>query len=298
MDAKEESSILLIEDNKDTILVIRTLLETEGYVVHVSKDGEEAINVLEEISPDLIICDIMMPRMDGFKFRYLIEQDPDLRIIPFIFLTALAETQYKLQGLELNPDDYITKPFEPQELLARIKSKLQRYQFYKTLIKYDSLTHLMNRRSIISQLKNELERVKRYNRKLSIIMIDIDNFKSINDTYGHNIGDVVLKSFARKLKDNLRECDFAGRYGGEEFILIMPEIDKEECLIAANRLREQIENLSFTKQDLHVTISGGIATAPDDSDDVKSLLIYADKAMYESKSRGKNCISKYLAAKK
>lgn len=284
----QEQIILIVEDEADAKHLIRLLLEREGFTVYEASDGYEALNLLEEVMPHLIICDILMPNMDGFEFRNHIVSDPDLELVPFIFLTALSGKKDIMKGFQLEVDDYIVKPFDNDDLISRIKAKINKFALYRTLITVDVLTGLYNRRFLINQFKKELERVKRYNRRVSCIMIDIDNFKSVNDTYGHITGDMVLRGFAEALQRNLRDSDFVGRYGGEEFVLVVPETNKELCLKAGNRIKKKISEISYTHQNITLTISGGIASAPEDGLDVKTLLYRADQALYAAKKTGKN----------
>lgn len=289
-ESEHKINIMVIEDDSDIVWIIRTLLEREGYKVHSADNGEKAIYMLEDLHPDLILCDIMLPFMNGYEIRKIIQQDADLQLVPFIYLSALTSSEHKMKAFELNPDDYITKPFEPAELVARIKAKLRKYHLYESLIKFDTLTQVLNRRAFMSQLTIEMERVERYNRILSLLMIDIDNFKRINDKYGHPVGDAVLKSIGIALQSNFRDIDFIGRYGGEEFLICMPEANKEKCLLASNRLRTKIEDNSTIEPSISFTISGGIAEAPLHGLNVKTILLNVDKALYTAKKNGKNCI--------
>jgi len=289
----DDIKILIVEDDALIVKMLQSLLEQEGYTVYVSNDGIHAIHVLEELIPHLIICDVMMPRMDGHKFREIIMQDLELQLVPFIFLTALSSPQDKIKGFQLEADDYITKPFEPDEFLARVRQKISKFKLYYTQITYDALTTLYNRRFLMTQLMKELERVKRFSHKLSVIMIDLDTFKDINDSHGHTIGDAVLRAFAEALKSNMRSVDFAGRYGGEEFVIVMPEMDKDTSLIAAERIRSTIAALPVTEKNINVSFSGGVASAPEDGLDVKTLLLKADKALYQAKKSGRNKIVPY-----
>ncbi|MFC1853684.1 GGDEF domain-containing protein [candidate division CSSED10-310 bacterium] len=288
-----DMKILFVEDDKFVINVVKALLEDEGYTVYVAKDGIEALNILEEIVPHLILCDIMMPKLNGFEFRNFIMNDPDLKLVPFIFLTALSDTEDRIRGFKLDADDYITKPFEEEDLIARVQTKLKKFRQYQDLIAIDSLTGLLSRRYIMNQLKKETERVKRYNAKCSIVMVDIDTFKEINDNYGHDVGDMVLTLLGHAFQNNIRETDFAGRYGGEEFLIIMPGVDKQACLAATNRLKKTISDLPISDYKIHITFSGGISMAPEDGTDVKTLLIKADKALYQAKKLGKDRIIPY-----
>jgi len=289
----DDVKILIIEDDEDTRKLINIILERENYSFYNAADAYEALFLLEEIIPDLIICDILLPKMDGFEFRNIIWQDTDLQLVPFIYLTALTSSEYRIRGFELNADDYITKPFGMDELLVRIQSKLNKYQIYKDLIRFDNLTKVFSRRFIITVLTKELERIKRHKRDVSLAMIDVDNFKVINDKFGHLTGDFVLNALAQFLDIKLRASDYVGRYGGEEFLVVMSEIDKEKAAHALSRVQEVLAKSPFTEHNITISISAGISSAPVDGVDVKTLILKADKALYKAKLLGKNRVEVY-----
>ena len=287
------SHILLVEDDSQLINILGLMFERKGYNFEIAHNGLEAMESLERRMPDLIVSDIMMPKMDGLQFRKKILQVKDYSLIPFVFLTAKNKKEEKLQGLRLRVDDYITKPFEIDEFLARLDSIIERQNLLKDLILFDPLTNLYNRRSLENRLKYELKRVKRYKQFLSLLIFDLDHFKTVNDTYGHIAGDDVLKGVAELLHTSLRDVDFAARYGGEEFVLVMPDTDKSQARLVGDRLRKDIEQAGFGDHHIRVTVSGGIATAPTDSSRVRFLINKADKALYRAKLNGRNRIEVY-----
>ncbi len=285
-----QQTILLVENESNVVTLVTYNLEQAGFRVIVEENGKDALNALKTSSCDLIICDIMMPIMDGFELRQHIRDDPQLNLTPFIFLSAKAQMADKLIGLNLGVDDYITKPFEPQELIGRIKAILNRRHDFERLMNYDDLTQLLNRRALEARLSLELKKVKRYNTPLCILLLDLDNFKNINDTYGHALGDKVLSGIASHLRKGLREIDFAGRLGGEEFIVCMPDTTKDGCLVVSERMRKEAANLNWAEDALKITISGGIACAPEDGLTSHEILQVADSRMYKAKANGKNRI--------
>jgi diguanylate cyclase (GGDEF)-like protein len=285
-----KSTILIVEDDYHLGRILKVYFENAGFEVQIVNNGLEALSVLRTQIPNLIISDIMMPSMDGMSFRNHLLQDARLRMIPFVFLTAKGALEDKVTGLKMYVDDYITKPFEEDELIARIHSILGRHKRYADLIRYDSLTKIFNRRTIEELLINELSRVKRYRLKCSVLLLDIDRFKYCNDTFGHQFGDHVIMIMAETLIAQLRDVDYAGRLGGDEFLVIMPETDRKSCFLVAERLRLAVSHIKFDGKDFQMSISGGITSAPDDGHDIKTLLFQADVALYEAKNRGRNCI--------
>ncbi len=288
-----KAKILIVEDSSSMINYIRSGLENEGYNILLARNGIEAIKVMENSVPDLIISDIIMPEMGGMELRNYMQNNYRLNLIPFIFLTVKTEFNDKIKGLEAGADDYITKPFKTEELLAIIRARLNRYKLLGDLIKYDKLTGLYNRRELEERLADDLNRARRYKKILTIAMLDIDHFKNVNDTYGHMTGDIVLKHVAAKCKEEIRDVDYAGRTGGEEFVIVMPETVKEHGLLAVNRIRLAVSRMSIGESQIKVTISGGIASAPEDSLNLEDLLSFADMALYRAKDAGRNNVKKY-----
>ncbi len=223
-------TVLVIEDHPDQRELLMIVLQKEGYRVIAAANGVEALEKLEKEPVQIVLSDIMMPKMNGFELINKIRSNPAFKNIYLILITARIQEGDRVRGLDLGADDYITKPFSFSELLARVRvgSRVVQYQQhleYQTLI--DALTGLFNRRAFEKKIEEEFERAKRYHHPLSLLIADIDNFKTINDTYGHHAGDQVLKGIAEALRDKSRRSDFASRYGGEEFVLILPETDLE-----------------------------------------------------------------------
>jgi two-component system, cell cycle response regulator len=280
--------ILIVEDDFHTSKILKTNLEKEGYEVDVARSGDNALDKLKLSVPDLIISDIMMPGLDGFALRNKLLLNPEHRIIPFIFLTAKGNIKEKIAGYKLYVDGYVVKPYEFPELLAQIKSILKKQEYYNDLIKFDSLTHLYNRETFFSGLEREINRSLRYNSKISFAILDLDHFKQCNDKFGHAFGDYVLIKVADVLGSSLRGTDFAGRYGGEEFMITMLNTNKDNAFKVVERLRKSVEHLQFNDSDFSITISAGIATFHEDGASVDDLMKAADKALYIAKESGRN----------
>jgi len=301
---RNDAVILLVDDVPQNIQVLGEILKDEGYSFAIAMSGKETFRLLEKELPDLILLDVMLPDTDGFEVCRRIKEKERTSEIPVIFLTARTETDDKVRGLELGAVDYITKPFEAAEVIARVRTHVQLKkskdlirQYYEELEREkkllekmaitDDLTRIFNRRYILSRLNEEIKRSERHHGSLSVLMIDIDGFKLINDTYGHQTGDKVLKQIVQTLKKSLRETDMLGRYGGEEFLAVLPETDINNAFYAAERMRKKICKLTWEEAGLHVTISCGIAEFKTGEKDFE-LLKRADDLLYKAKTNGRD----------
>jgi two-component system, cell cycle response regulator len=295
--------LLIIEDSdKFRRQIIRTVMEVslfENY--REARDGLEGFKSIMEEKPDLVICDLVMPRLDGFQFLQMVKARPELHDIPIIFLTSKSDQASKVRLLEEGASDYLTKPFDAAELVARVKihlkiKKLQddlkrATEHFKELSNTDPLTNLYNRRFFSEVLENEMQRAKRLRTSLSLIILDVDKYKEINDLYGHQEGDKVLIAVAEKLHGALRTYDVASRYGGDEFVLLLPATALPGALEVAERLRASVNSISFLPplEGVSVTVSQGVATFPTEQiNSVDSLFYQADYALYQAKQNGRN----------
>ena len=298
------SSCVLVIDDSAVIReqVVRTLRDVGLFDQYKeAKDGLEGFKALIECKADLVICDVDMPRMDGFKFLQLVASRPDLQGLPIIMLTGMMDFNSKIKGLEQGASDYLTKPFDAGELVARVKVQLKikslqdelrlANEQLKRLTNIDHLTNLFNRRYLSEILEGEFFRARRNRENLSLVIIDIDYFKNVNDTYGHQNGDVVLAAVAGLAQQQLRAYDSAARYGGEEVVLLFSGTSLNGGEMVAERLRQSVLEFSFPPpmQDLTLTISAGVATYPSPNvDSVDSLFRQADEALYRAKQNGRN----------
>jgi diguanylate cyclase (GGDEF)-like protein len=294
----------LIIDDSESIRaeLTRELRETALFErVVQAEDGIEAFKLLCATPFDLIICDLEMPRIDGFKLLSMIAGRAELRDIPVIMLTGHGNRELKIKLLGQGASDYVTKPFDTGELIARVKVQLKiktlqdelkkSNEMLKRLSNTDPLTNLYNRRYMMTMLEKELLRAERKGWPLSLAMIDIDHFKQVNDHHGHLQGDHVLASVARFTQLGLRRYDFAARYGGEEFVITLPETSHADALMIAERVRRQVALHQFSDRlrQLQVTVSIGVATYPADGiTSVDDLLREADEALYRAKAAGRN----------
>lgn len=284
--------VLIIDDDVDSLAIARLRLKKDGYILVSAGDGVEGLARAREVDPDLILLDVQMPGKSGFKVCEELKSDPDLCNIPVIFLSAADDISEKVKGLDLGAVDYVTKPFDIFELRARVRAALRTKRLQDLLLKYgevDSLTEIYNRRVLMERLQQEWDRSLRSNTIFSFIMADIDKFKIVNDTYGHPVGDDVLEKVAYILKKSIRSGDIVGRYGGEEFSIIMVNSTVQEAFVAADRYRHEIEKIVFNakKVTFSVTCSFGVADSSE-KDSLDKLVSAADAAMYEAKESGRN----------
>lgn len=295
---------VLIIDDSETVRekIIQTLESRDLFSrFYQAEDGLDGFKKLLASPVDIVLCDIEMPRMDGFKFLGMMKGRPEISDTPVIILTGNDEREMKLKGLEQGACDFITKPFDPEELVARMKVHLKikhlqddlkrSNELLLELSNTDHLTGLFNRRFLMECLDKEVQRARRKDGLVAILMLDIDHFKRINDTYGHLQGDVVLQKVALHIQKELRSYDIAARYGGEEFVTILPDTTLKEAFNVADRIRLSVQSMRFAGDlsNERVTVSLGVAVFPAPGlNDIDSLLRAADDALYHAKERGRN----------
>nr|HPQ65394.1 diguanylate cyclase [bacterium] len=238
---KPKKMILAVDDDRAVLTAVRFVLEEEGYEVITAESAPEALRFLDsEVVPALIISDIRMPGLDGFEFCRRVRSLPGNELMPFIFLTGETSVSSRVNGLSSGANAYLVKPFNPVELAATAHATLERHQAYEERAVRDPLTGLLNRRGLAQVLKSEFSRSSRYSRPFSVAMADIDRFKALNDTFGHLAGDRVLAGVAGILAGKTREQDTVGRYGGEEFLILLPESPLDRAVILLERLRSLV----------------------------------------------------------
>ena len=299
-----KQKILIVDDVPVNIQVLNELLCNE-YDVLIATSGADALSLVDEIAPDLILLDIMMPEMDGFTVCGVLKTKPHLKDVPIIFITALKDAVDECYGLELGAVDFVTKPFNPASVKLRIRNQLglkQSRELYKTAALLDGLTGIANRRAFDQRLELEWHHAVRHKSSLSLIMIDIDYFKNYNDEYHHQAGDECLKMVARVIADSLsRSLDLAARYGGEEFVCLMPDTSETGVFLIAEKIRNAVESLNIphngSKCSSHVTVSLGCATIfPQKGIPFGGLTEKADMALYSAKNDGRNRTRAYTAS--
>ena len=301
-----KAKILLVEDNKTQGKIIKEFLETSGYSVTWAEEGMAAFKIAKTRQVDVVILDLVLPDIDGNEVCRWLKLNQETKSIPIIMLTAKGSTDDKVAGLEAGADDYLPKPYNEVELNARIYACLRTKALQdelrqknrqledmltqvETLAITDPLTGLFNRRRFEAILQKEFKRAQRYEYPLSCLMIDIDHFKKVNDTYGHQAGDSVLREISQLIQANIREVDTASRWGGEEFAILSPSTTKENAVpFAARILKAVSQHTFFELRDKKVTISIGVAGIPDPSIDTEEKLMNtADLALYQAKRKGR-----------
>jgi diguanylate cyclase (GGDEF)-like protein len=297
--------ILIADDSIVSRHLLEATLRKWGYDVTVACDGAEALELLEcEDAPALIILDWMMPGMTGVEVCRRIRQRHSEPYTYILLLTSKSQKEDLIEGMEAGADDYITKPFDQNELQVRLRAGIRLVDLQTELLKareelreqatHDSLTRLWNRSSIVSQLGRELARATRESRPLGVVIVDLDHFKLINDTYGHLVGDTVLREAARRMQSSVRKYDSVGRYGGEEFLILFPGCCEADTYAQADRLRKMLvqTEISVNGNSLRVTASFGVTSAmPGDIWTDESLIRTADEALYMAKKSGRNRVA-------
>ena len=298
-------SCLIIDDSDSIRKKIREALEEASLFTtfHEAAEGLSGFKLLLQNQVDLVLCDLLMPGCDGFKFLLMKRKRLEFKDVPVIILTGEEDMKNKLRGLEQGASDYLVKPFDPRELVARVKVQLKIKSLQDELkIKNarlselsvtDGLTNVYNRRYLRDKLELEFLRSRRYNHKMAYVMFDLDYFKRVNDQYGHMAGDYILVEVAAILKRNSRKPDLVARYGGEEFAMLLPNTELEGALTVAERAREQIEQtrFNFESNAIRLTVSGGLVLFPNpEVQSIDQLVRKADEALFLAKERGRNQI--------
>ena len=303
----KERTVLIVDDQVANLKMLLTFLQDHGYTVRIAESANRAMQVLESYTPDCILLDIMMPEVNGFELCKTLKNKSETAGIPVIFMSALDAIEDKIEGFEVGGVDYITKPFQDVEVLARVnthitlrRQKLELERVQTTLLLQterlerlaitDELTGLHNRRCLKLVLDRECQRGMRHKKSdLSCLALDLDHFKQVNDTYGHDVGDKVLQKFSSILLDGIRSTDSCFRIGGEQFIILLPETNINGAWKTAEKIRICVENEQFSDVRYPVTVSIGIATIHQQhlkrGDELMNL---ADKALYKAKENGRN----------
>ncbi len=284
-------TVLVVDDDKDKRGLLAFALQRAGYEVRTANDGLQAVATIDQFPPDLIITDVMMPRMDGYELATHVRANQQTRFIPVIIQTAAAHAaKDKLRGAEVGALGYITDPTDLDLLLARVQTLLDFKSYLDTCEEAaftDFLTGLANRRRFERQLKREAARTLRFDRPFCLLLLDIDHFKNVNDSFGHEAGDDAIRQLAKALQSGTRGIDTVARIGGEEFAIILTETSFSGGMDVAERLRAAISEMVIPGVG-QITASFGVAEFPLSTGDARELLNVTDIAMYEAKRRGRN----------
>jgi two-component system, cell cycle response regulator len=293
-----EQLVLVADDSHVVRVLLRRLLETQGLRVEEAADGHQAVRGCRLLRPDVVLLDVEMPGLDGRTVLKIIREDPEMSEIPVVFLTAHTDTEDVVAGLHLGAHDYLRKPFEPSELHARVSAALRiktlqdqlraRNAELETVTRTDALTGIYNRRHLQERLQGVLSMARRHREPAAVLMIDVDHFKSINDSMGHAAGDAVLREIADRLRHRVRLEDVVGRWGGEEFLVLSSITDADAAAVLAERLRAAVADEPVEIDGagrIRVTVSIGCAAG---TVDAEGLVREADAALYEAKAQGRN----------
>jgi diguanylate cyclase (GGDEF)-like protein len=289
--------VLVIDDSSDIHDILYVRLKPEDVVLHRAMDAKDGLARARDLLPDLILLDIDMPGMSGLELCQKLKQDGATASIPIIFLTGSADVEVKVQGFDLGAVDYVTKPFQPAELRARVRAALRTKRYHDLLSRraqIDGLTGLWNRSYFDRRLEEETMAVQRYGRQLSLILLDVDHFKRVNDTHGHPFGDRVLQLVGEAVHRSLRGVDAPCRYGGEEFAVLLTQTDLAGAEIVAGRLRAAVAALGLSHRGTAVTVTASCGVASSElvtpmSRCTGALLVeMADEALYAAKQAGRD----------
>lgn len=289
--------VLIIDDSPDALTLAKVRLGKEGLDLICADGGKAGLEMAARERPDLVLLDLDMPDMSGFDVCRALKADVELCMIPVIFLSGSGGPEDKVKGLNLGAVDYVAKPFDAFELRARVNAALRTKHMQDLLIKYamiDPLTGLANRRALMARLGQEWERIQRHGGSLSFIMGDVDNFKRINDTHGHAIGDRALQAIAGAIAGQCRQTDLPSRYGGEEFAILVPDEPAFGATRLAERCRQAVEavRVNVGSDTVGATASFGVADAAS-ANSPETMIQQADEALYRAKNAGRNCVETF-----
>jgi two-component system, cell cycle response regulator len=289
--------VLIIDDDPDALEVAKARLSKEGLDIRCAQGGVPGLRAARHEEPDLILLDLDMPDLSGFDVCRALKADEELCMIPVLFLSGSTTAEDKIAGLDLGAVDYVTKPFDGFELRARVRAALRTKHLQDMLFEHahiDPLTGLPNRRALMERLQQEWARIERHGGRLSFIMADFDKFKSINDSYGHNVGDKLLQLVGNAIAGQCRDTDLPARYGGDEFAIIVPGEMAPAAVHLAERCRHEIAKACVAVHNEMIVALASFGVA-----DVKGmpsmgdLMRCADQALYEAKAAGGNCVHVY-----
>lgn len=283
--------VLVIDDTKELAAAYSVYLQQAGMSTKVITDPLLTLDAIIEFNPELVLMDMYMPNCSGRELAAVIRQHGAYTSLPIVFLSGEADINKQLAAMSLGGDDFLTKPIDPKHLVAAVQIRAERYRQLRVLMERDSLTGLLNHTKSEEYLEVEIARANRQNMPLTFAMIDIDHFKSVNDTYGHAVGDKVIKSLTRLLQQSLRKTDVIGRYGGEEFVVILVNTDNSAGYMVMDKIRHKFENIRHRHngKTFVSTFSCGIASYPTVTNSGE-LQKVADEALYRAKNNGRNQI--------
>ena len=296
----KQRKILVVDDDPASLRITFKALEFEGYQVQTADSGHEAVVKMNDWRPHLVLLDVSMPGLDGLETLKILRARDEY--VSVLFVSGKSAPEDVIRGLDSGADDYIRKPFETLELLSRVRSQLRIKDLndslkkandkLKELVDIDDLTGLFNMRSLYKRLDFELDRARRYKRSVCVMMMDMDFFKKVNDQHDHLFGSFVLSEVGRMIRENIRKVDFAARYGGDEYLIVLTELDHKGAQTFAERLRQRIASHTFTADNHQITLTASlgyaIANPSERNIDARTLVRVADQALYKAKESGRN----------
>lgn len=287
---KYRMRVLVIDDDPAFVDVAGEVLARDGILVRSAEDATHLVELLDDVRPDLILLDAMLPRVSGWDAIRLVRTTPEHRDVPILFLTGRTDLASRVAAFDAGADDYLAKPLVAEELLARVHVRLERRRLLREMTERDPLTRCLSRRALLDALTSRLSESRRHARGLSLALLDVDRFKFVNDSYGHLVGDHVLATLGRLLGARFRLEDLRGRWGGEEFVIVLPGESAATAAAVLSRVLEEFRVLPFRSERgdrFCVTFSAGVASFPEDGQSVDALLRAADARLFVAKRGGR-----------
>ena len=290
----ERMRLLVVDDDLDFATSVAAVLEADATVVRTLPDATNLIETLDETRPDLVLLDAMLPGVSGWDAVRVVRTAPEWRDLPVLLVTGRTDLEARVAAFEAGADDYIAKPLVPEELVARVRVWLLRRRLLREMTERDPLTHCLSRRTLLDSFASRVSEARRHGGALSLALLDLDRFKHVNDTYGHLVGDQVLMRLGGLLNERFRLEDIRGRWGGEEFAIVFPNVPPAAAVAVLSRVLEEFRQLPFRGERgerFSVTFSAGISSFPEDGTTVHALLRAADQRLYDAKRAGRGQVA-------
>jgi len=290
LSTEEPMRVLVVDDDPDFAETVRAVLQRVGIDVQTTHEATHLVEILDEERPDLVLLDAMLPGLSGWDAMRVVRAIPEWRDLPILFVTGRTDLESRVAAFEGGADDYLGKPLVADELLARVRVRLDRRRLLREMTERDPLTRCLSRRALLDALASRLSEARRHARLLSVALLDVDRFKRVNDTYGHLVGDNVLMALGRLLSDRFRREDLRGRWGGEEFIVVFPNDAAITSGAVLTRVLDEFRRLPFRSERgerFFVTFSAGVSNFPADGGTVDALIRAADERLYQAKRGGR-----------
>ncbi len=282
--------VLAVDDEPSSLKLLEYILSKAGYEVTTATDGQVGLDAVENFLPHLVVSDVAMPVMDGLEMCRRVRQLPGFELVPFVFLSARNQVEDRIEGLETGADDYIAKPFDRDDFLARIEAVLRRANAYQRVSRTDPLTELGNRQFFEERLREELYREQRYgvSSTLALVAIDIDELAALREQEGSALGDLMVRHVGRFLRDNVRALDVPTRYSGSGFIVLMPHTAHDRALVAIERLSQRLNTteVAWRSRNISVSASFGVAVVEGEMEDLTEMLNRAHSSMMMARRQG------------